>query len=118
MNPAESSFHPGPPFKSFTIRFTPDGTRHLDLVDGGGRSLRVSLPWSDGREVEPVGMPNTRVVSRIRGNRVEDTWRRDGRVIETVRGVVSPDGKTLTMDVEGPLDQGGTFRNRVVFDRQ
>jgi len=117
-NPAKSAFQPGPPFKSFTITFTREGVRNLDLVDGGGRVVKVSLPWSDGKEVTPEGMENARVVSRIQGNTVEDTWRQNGRIIETVRGVVSADGKTLTMHVEGPLPQGGTFRNRVVFDRQ
>ncbi len=117
-NPARSVFRPGPPFKSFTITFTPDGVRHLDLVDGGGRAIQVSLPWSDGREVAPDGMENTRVISRIRGNTVEDTWWQNGKVIERVRGEVSPDGKRLTMEVEGPLPGGGAFRNRVVFDRQ
>ena len=32
LNIAKSRFNPGPPFKSFTLTFTPDGTRKLDLV--------------------------------------------------------------------------------------
>jgi hypothetical protein len=32
MNLVKSHFNPGPPFKSFAITFTADGTRHLDLI--------------------------------------------------------------------------------------
>ncbi len=118
LNVAKSSFSPGPPLKSFVLTFTPDGVRHLDLIGAGGQLLKVSLPWSDGKEVIPEGMENTRVISKIQGHTVDDTWRQDGKIIEKVHGTVSPDGRTLTMNVEGPLQQGGSFRNRVVFDRQ
>lgn len=119
LNPSKSEFDPGPPFKSFTLTFTKDGVRHLDLVGADGRPLKASLPWSDGAEVTPCGegMENTRVISRIQGKTVADTWSRDGTIIEKVHGTVSPDGRTLTMDVRGPSSHGGTFHNRVVFDR-
>jgi|WetSurMetagenome_2_1015567.scaffolds.fasta_scaffold664688_1 hypothetical protein len=120
LNLSKSKFDPGPPLKSFTLTFTPDGTRHLDLVGANGQPLKASLPWSDGKEVTPagLGMENTRVISRIQGNTVDDTWRRDGTTIEKVHGAVSSDGRTLTMNVEGSGPQGGAFHNRVVFDKQ
>jgi hypothetical protein len=120
LNLAKSTFNPGPSFKSFTLTFTPDGVRHLDLLDGDGKSHQISLPWSDGKEVTPVGggMEYARVVSKIQGKTVDDTWKRNGTIIERVHGAVSPDGRTLTMNVEGPGSTGGTFRNRVVFDKQ
>lgn len=72
---AKSEFNPGPPFKSFTLTFTPDGTRILVLVVGSGQPLEVSLPWSNGKAVTPNGrgMQATRVVSKINGNTVDDT---------------------------------------------
>jgi len=54
LNLAKSSFNPGPPFKGFTLTFTPDGTRKLDLVGADGQSLKASLPWSDGKEVSVI----------------------------------------------------------------
>src|SRR5437764_10477892 len=45
LNLAKSSFNPGPPFKSFTLTFTPDGVRHLNLVAAGGEPRKISLPW-------------------------------------------------------------------------
>lgn len=120
--PERSKFDPGPPFRSFLLRFTPDGTRHLDLTFADGRRLRAELPWSDGRRVAvrvlEGAMSGVEAVSRIRGRTFEDTWFENGRVIERVRGRLSRDGRTLTVDVEGPLPGGGVFRNRVVFARQ
>jgi hypothetical protein len=119
---ARSEFHPGLPFKSFTLTFTPDGVRHLDLVPAGGQPLKAELPWSNGKEVAVVvkegAMGNVKAVSKIKGRTFDDTWRENGKVIEKVHGEVSSDGKTLTVTVEGPVQSGGTFHNRVVFDRQ
>lgn len=121
-NAAKSEFNPGPPFRSFTLTFTPDGVRHLDLVPANGQPLRAELPWSNGKEVAVVvkegAMGNVKAVSRIRGRMFDDTWRENGTVIETVHGEVSAAGRTLTVSVEGPTPRGGTFRNRVVFDRE
>jgi hypothetical protein len=122
LNLSKSRFDPGPPFKSFTLTFTADGVRHLDLIGAGGEPLKASLPWSDGKEV-PVNtteanLQNVTAVSKIHGKTFDDTWRQNGKVIEKVHGAVSSDGRTLTIHVQGPARQGGTFRNRVVFDKQ
>jgi hypothetical protein len=122
FNAAKSKFNPGSPFQSFTLTFAPDGTRHLDLIGANGQPLKASLPWSDGKEVSVIvtqgAMENVTAISKIKGKTFVDTWRESGKVIEKVRGFVSADGKTLTVRVEGPLPQGGTFRNQVVFDKQ
>lgn len=118
---AESSFDPGPPFRSFTLTFTPDGTRNLYLICADGQPLRAALPWSDGKEVHVQvieGMEDATAVSKIEGGTFHDTWKRDGKVIERLRGTVSPDGKRLTISVEGPTKQGGMFHNRLQFDKQ
>ncbi|GAB4110445.1 MAG: hypothetical protein Kow001_11260 [Acidobacteriota bacterium] len=119
---ALSKFDPGPPFRSFTLTFTEDGSRHLDLTFADGRRLRAVLPWSDGKEVAVrviEGSPgDLRAVSKIHGREFEDIWREGGLVVEYVRGWLSPDDKILTVDVRGPLPNGGEFRNRVVFERQ
>jgi|SRR6266702_3018230 len=121
LNLAESKFDPGPPFKAFTLTFTPDGTRKLELIGADGKPLKVTLPWSDGREVHVFateGMEDATATSKIRGNAFNDTWRQKGKVIERVHGVVSSDRRTLTITVDGPTKQGGAFNNRLQFDRQ
>jgi hypothetical protein len=122
LNVAKSKFDPGPPFQSFTLTFTPDGARNLDLVAANGQPLKATLPWSDGREIVvhivEGSMQNVTAVSKIKGRTFEDTWRQNGEIIEKVHGAVSPDGRTLAVTVDRPIKKGGTFRNRVVFDKQ
>jgi hypothetical protein len=122
FNLAKSTFNPGPPFRNFTLTFTPDGTRHLDLIGADGRPFKASLPWSDGKEVSVSvtegAMQNVTATSSIKGQVFDDIWMENGTVIEKVHGVLSPDGKTMTVTVEGPLPRGGAFHNKVVFDKQ
>ena len=118
MNVRKSRFNPGPPFKSFTITFTPDGTRHLNLISEDGRAMKASLPWSDGKEVPVTGMENAKAASKIQANIFHDIWKQNGKLIEDVHGVVSSDGKTLTTTVDGTDGQGHAFHNRLTFDKQ
>ncbi len=116
LNPAKSTFNPGPPFRSFTLTFTPDGTRKLDLIHADGQPFNASLPWSDGKEVVVAG--DVTATSRIEGRSFRDTWRADGKIMEQVHGVASPDGRTLTITVDGTDSQGGAFHNRLKFEKQ
>lgn len=118
LNLSRSKFHPGPPFKSFTIAFTPDGVRHLDLINADGQRLKISLPWSGGKPVSPNGMENTVTTSKIRGRTFHDIWKENGNVTEDVRGAVSPDGKTLKVTVSGADRQGRPYHNELTFDKQ
>lgn len=117
LNLVKSKFDPGPPFKSFTIIFAADGTRHLDLIAADGQGVKVTLPWSGGKEVSPEGMENTVTTSNIRGRTFHDIWKQNGKVIEDVRGIVSPDGKTLTTTVDGTNKQGQRYHNELTFER-
>lgn len=85
LNLEKSRFNPGPPFKSFTLTFAPDGSRKLDLIGADGQPLKASLPWSDGKEVVVAvteGMGNVTATSRIQGRTFDDTWTEDGKIIE------------------------------------
>ncbi len=118
LNLADSRFNPGPPFKSFTITFTPDGMRHLDLIGADGQPVKVLLPWSDGKEVHPTGMDSASVTSIIQGRSFHDIWKQNGKVTEDVHGVVSSDGRTLTTAVDGTDQQGRTYHNHLTFEKQ
>jgi hypothetical protein len=118
LNLPKSRFNPGPPFKSFTITFTPDGTRHLDLIGADGQTVKASLPWSDGKEVQVTDMENARATSKIQGRRFHDVWKQNGKVIEDVHGFVSPDGKTFRTTVDATDNQGRHHHNELTFDKQ
>ena len=122
LNVSKSRFNPGPPFQSFTLTFTPDGARKLDLTRAGGEVLKASLPWSDGKEVSvrvtQGNMENVTATSRIQGRTFNDTWRENGKVIENVHAVVSPDGRILTITVDGTDSQGRSFQNHLMFEKR
>jgi hypothetical protein len=119
LNLAKSKFNPGPQFKTFTITFTPDGSRHLDLIGADGQPLKASLPWSDGKEVSVTGIENATATSKIQGRTFHDIWKQNGKVIEDVHGIVSPDGKTLKTTVDGTDRQGRrSYHNELAFERQ
>lgn len=117
LNLAKSNFNPGPPFKTFIITFTPDGVRHLDLTNGDGQHLKISLPWSGGKPVSPSGMKNTVTTSKIQGRTFHDVWKQNGKLIEDVHGVLSPDGKTLKVTINGTDKQGRPYHNELTFDK-
>lgn len=118
LNLSKSKFEPGPPFKSFTITFAPDGTRHLHLVGPDGETHKPSLPWSDGKEVSVEGMEGATATSTIQGRTFHDIWKQNGKMIEDVHGIVSADGRVLRTVVEGKDNRGRTYRNELAFDKQ
>ena len=84
---AKSKFNPGPPFKNFTIAFTPDGTRHLHLVGLDRPPREIALPRSDGKEVSVQGMENAAATSNVQERTFHDIWKVNGKVTENVHGV-------------------------------
>ena len=77
----------------------------------GGDSLSYSTPMGqsyqaklDGKDVPYVGDPGTTSVSLKRiGDSVEETDKRDGKVISVSKMTVSADGKTMTILVDDKL---------------
>jgi hypothetical protein len=121
LNLKKSRFNPGPPFKSFTLTFAPDGTRNLNLVGADGQPVKASLPWSDGKEVSVAagqGMANATAVSKIRGKTFDDTWKENEKIVEKVHGVVSRNGRTLTITIDGTDRQDRPFHNQLIFEKQ
>ena len=77
----------------------------------GGDSMSYSSPTGqsytaklDGKQVPYVGDPGTTSVSLRRiGDAIEETDYRDGKVISVTKMTVSPDGKTMTAEVDDKL---------------
>ena len=65
-----------------------------------------------------MGMEKTAATSKIVGNTFDDTWKQNGKTIETVHGTVSSDGKTLTITADGTTSPDRTFHNRLIFEKQ
>lgn len=117
VNKAKSKYSPGPPplETRLTYERTSNGVRvTADGVDVGGlqRSSTFVAPF-DGTEVPYSGYSTAdatapqRVSSRVYTN----VLKKGGKVLNTIRVEVSPDGKTLTATIKGKVD------NVVVYDR-
>jgi hypothetical protein len=124
QNIAKSTFNPGPPLKSRTVKFevAQKGLKVTnDTVDAQGKSTHAeSVLTLDGKESPNPNapQPNTTIVSKRIGGGYETVTRVNGKVTITVRAVVSPDGKTRTMTATGTNVQGQAVHSVSVYDRQ
>jgi Ethanolamine utilization protein EutJ (predicted chaperonin) len=76
----------------------------------------------DGRDYAYTGTalpPGLTIAGkRIDANTLESTIKQEGKVVITVREVVSKDGKTLTRALKGKSPQGQYINDTEVYDKQ
>ena len=124
LNVAKSKYPSGPGPRSQTLRFevTADGIRLVsDGVNAEGKPAGGQYTSkSDGKDVPWTGNPNADTASprRIDANTYENVWKKDGKATITSRGVVSTDGKTLTITQTGTDARGRAVNWTMVYDRQ
>ena len=124
MNPAKSTYNPGPAAKSVTLRVDSDENDFKINAEGtGGDGNPTHVEYSakfDGKDYPVTGVPNADTVSvkRIDSNTVETKMKNAGQVVMTVRSTVSKDGKTRTSVFKCKDSQGRDVNNVVVYDKQ
>ena len=124
LNVAKSTFDPGPGPKSQTVKFeaTADGIRLVTQgVSAEGKTTGGTYTSkSNGKDVPWTGNPNADTASprRVDANTYENVWKKGGKATITSRGVVSADGKTLTVTQTGTDAQGRPVKTTNVYDRQ
>src|SRR5450756_322703 len=103
LNLAKSTFDPGPPPKSRTLKMepAPNGLKHIrDEINAQGQSAHVETVFTfDGKEYPNPGNaqpPATIAATRINGSSYETVTRVNGKLTITERATASPDGKTRT----------------------
>jgi hypothetical protein len=90
-------------------------------VDADGRP--VLSEWTgkfDGKDYPVTGDPisDSRSYTKVDDRTLNLTVKKDGKVIDTGRIVVSADGKSRTVTVSGTTPKGKKFENVVVYDKQ
>jgi hypothetical protein len=125
VNVAKSKYDPGPPPNSSTHKFeVSEGgfVKHtIDTVNAQGQTSHTEVSAKfDGKDYPVRGAQpnNTRSFKRIDDRTFEVTNKTDGKVTNTVREVVSRDGKTKTGTQTGKTAQGQPVNNTIVFDKQ
>ena len=131
LNLTKSSFDPGPPPTSMTVtrEQVGDAVRYtIERIEADGtRRIVVEAPKYDGKDYprrvkdDPslgAPYPDTIALTRIDAQTVEETLKRAGRVVETARQVVSPDGRLITTTVTGTNARGQFVHTVLVYDKQ
>jgi len=123
LNEAKSKFPPGAP-KNTTVVYEAVGDSvkvTVDGVDGAGQPTHNE--WTgkfDGKDYPLVGDPgaDTRAYKKIDDRTMELTNSKGGNATTTGRIVVSADGKTRTVTVNGIDAQGMKVSYTAVYDKQ
>ncbi len=124
LNVAKAKYSPGPAPRSQMLKFeTSQGAIKLttDTVDAQGKATPGAYTSKfDGQEVRWAGNPDADTASpkRIDDNSYQNVWKKGGKVTITSKGVVSRDGKTLTITQTGTDAQGRTVNTIGVYDKE
>jgi hypothetical protein len=123
LNVTKSTYKPGPAPKSQIVRIEPSGqgehVRSEALNTNGTRVVTEYTAAFDGIDYPLTGSPvaNTVSLKRIDARTTERVDKKDGQVMLVYKRVVSTDGKTMTVTVNGVNAQAQQVSNVVVFER-
>ena len=124
MNPAKSSYSPGPVPKSITSIYEAAGKGYKVSVTNESASGKTQYGYTtnaDGTDAKLTGNnPNadTIAVRRIDANTLESVSKMGGKTTITQRNVLSADGKSRTVTTTGTDPKGQKVHNVAVFERQ
>jgi hypothetical protein len=128
LNLAKSRYVPGPTPKSLTITYEATATGLTSLTQGTDDTgkpinpdktkVNIIVDGKDHPTPTPTGAYNTSAWKRIDANSWTVVRKKDGKVTQNVKNVVSKDGKTLTITTRGINAEGKTINNKAVYDKQ
>ena len=125
LNPAKSTYSPGPAPKSQTLKIEAwggDGVKYAaDGMDADGKPVHWEFQAKyDGKFYPFKGNPDADMISykRIDANTVESMTQLKGKPTMTTKIVVSQDGKTRTLTQTGKNAKGQDVKNLLVYDKQ
>jgi hypothetical protein len=124
LNPAKSTYSPGPGPRSQTttaeaagqgIRFTLDG-----INAQGNPAKNVVMTFNDGKFHPVTGAPSydAQADKVVNESTVWAIRTKAGKVVETLISELSPDGKTWTLTTTGVTPNGQPLSNVVVREKQ
>lgn len=123
LNEAKSTFSPGAT-KNTTVVYAAAGDMVKVTTDGTtGDGKPYQTEWTgmfDGKDYPLTGDPsaNSRSYKKINEHTLELTNKKDGKVTTTGHIVVSADGMTRTLKVNGTTADGKKMTYTAVYDKQ
>jgi len=123
LNEAKSKISPGAT-KNTTVVYAAAGDSvkvTVDGVDADGKAAHNE--WTgqfDGKDYPVTGDPasDMRAYTRVDDRTLSLTVKKGGKVTMTIRIVVSADGKSRTVTVNGTDAKGQKFTSTAVYDKQ
>ena len=125
LDPAKSTYKPGPAPKSTVITVTPAGKGikvAVDAVNADGSPLKWGFSTvRDGKEEAPVtGNPlfDTVTATRDSANAGTNVYKKAGKIVMTTKVAIAADGKSMTVTTTGTDAKGQAVNNVALFTRQ
>jgi hypothetical protein len=123
LNVAKSKYKTGNPPKQQAITIMEEGD-NLDIAitgtaaDGSPISARYLIPIAGGKGVVKESPAYDEIsTKRIDANTRENTYRKSGQEVLTVRVSVSRNGKSLTAKLKGTDMRGNPVEGTLAFDK-
>ena len=123
LNEAKSQFAPGSP-KNHTVVYELAGDMVKVTVDGTDSNGKATHnEWTgkfDGKDYPVTGDPtsDTRSYEQVDAHTLKFSVKQNGKVTTNGRVVVSADGKSRTVTVNGTDAEGKKFKSVAVYDKQ
>lgn len=124
LNVAKSTYSPGPAPQALTVKVEPSGqgenaTAEFVNADGTRTATQYTANF-DGKDNPLTGsqIADTVSLERINASTTDRTDKKGGTVVQTLRRVVSQDGKTMTVTTKGTNAQGQAVNNVAVFEKE
>src|SRR5215469_1306838 len=123
LNEAKSKLAPGAP-KNHTVVYETAGDNVKITVDGTDKDGKSTHnEWTgkfDGKDYPVTGDPtsDTRSYKKVNDHTLEFTNKKGDKVTISGRGVVSAEGKTRTVTINGTDSKGNKFTSTAVYDKQ
>ena len=124
LNVAKSKYSPGPAPKSATVTYeeTADGIKRTGesiSADGKKTSFEYTAKF-DGKDYAVTGSDAFDMISikRINDHTVAATLKKSGKVVSTSRRVTAPNGKTMTLTINGMTAEGQKTHTVAVYSKQ
>ncbi len=127
LNIAKSKYvnSQAPKSETRTVETQGDGAKYsFEGVAGDGSRIAYSYTTDYSGKDSPysgVGTPNgadTNALKRVDTNTSISTAKKEGKVVQTTRTVVSKDGKVTTIAIKGTNAQGQPTSATLVWDKQ
>ena len=123
LNLAKSTYSPGPPPRSASLTYRPDGPNLRRIAEGADAEGKpTKSEWTHIYDGKPYATPgvadyDTSTYSRVDAHTVNFTRIKAGKLVQAGLIIVSGDGKTLTVVTAGTAANGKHISNTAVYDK-